>query len=900
MKSKVIRRILAILLSVALLAPILPVHALASENSGFIEAGADSSIVDNGEEGQNTEVDITPPVLDEVPESGNTTEEPEVPEEETTATDTAPDLPPLAEAVLVDFNRFLRSPFTLYVDTSAPDDTAARADLARYKTLRGAINHAQSGDTIMIVGRVPVTNASGILSNMDLTITSDGTGELVRDSSYNSYFISVANNASLTLRDIVFDGGAIWNGTNNVGLQAHHQMITCSGTLKLMDGTILRNNEGVAGGGLLAMHTPGYLEIDGAELYGGGDTEGGALYLIAGATGRFISGSIHDNYATGNAGGALTLWNHSKLTIEPGFKIYNNKVLGVSGVNTYGVGGAIYVQNSILEINGGEFYNNVATGRTGGGYGGAIGMNGGTITIIDGDIYNNTAGSWGGGVYYGGSIAGAGIFFDDSNFIMLGGEIRDNIAGTNGGGIYAFNQSTGRWFAHTNILGGIITGNTAGTIPGSGNGQVPSDAIYAGSEFNLSTDATINGTIYLPYALTTSIIPNVTVKLISASPTSTNNYLLATSSPQDVANGRVIVEPGTFSYNGATYTVSDTEPFVHLFSHTTHGIIEGSASSVAASATGSLVLADFVIKFNLNKPVGATSNPIPARINSITAQIFNVIMSLPGFPADPTLNGYIFEGWSLDQAGLNIIDNTSIVIGSNTLYAQWSVDPSNPGGNSGGSSGGSSGSTSATKPALYTVTYTDGVDGKSIFTDQKYEVEEGTVTPVFKGIPSRSGYEFDGWNPEVAPTVTGDAVYKATWRKIAGYYTVTYTDGIQNETVFADQTYVVEEGSDTPAFKGTISRKGYKFMGWDPEIAPTVTADVVYTATWKAIEKDTIPAAKPSNGANSKPKPGSGKKPSSGFNTGDQSSLFLAWAGLVMAGLGIMIKAKQRKRDEEC
>ena len=65
-------------------------------------------------------------------------------------------------------------------------------------------------------------------------------------------------------------------------------------------------------------------------------------------------------------------------------------------------------------------------------------------------------------------------------------------------------------------------------------------------------------------------------------------------------------------------------------------------------------------------------------------------------------------------------------------------------------------------------------------------------------------------------------------------YTVTYTDGVEGEEIFADQTYTVEENKATPAFNGELTREGYEFAGWQPEVAATVTADVTYTAQWKA------------------------------------------------------------------
>lgn len=70
-------------------------------------------------------------------------------------------------------------------------------------------------------------------------------------------------------------------------------------------------------------------------------------------------------------------------------------------------------------------------------------------------------------------------------------------------------------------------------------------------------------------------------------------------------------------------------------------------------------------------------------------------------------------------------------------------------------------------------------------------------------------------------------------------FTVTYTDGVENEEVFADQTYTVKEGNPTPAFDGTPAREGYVFLGWEPEVAETVTGDATYVATWE-LETYTI------------------------------------------------------------
>ena len=71
-----------------------------------------------------------------------------------------------------------------------------------------------------------------------------------------------------------------------------------------------------------------------------------------------------------------------------------------------------------------------------------------------------------------------------------------------------------------------------------------------------------------------------------------------------------------------------------------------------------------------------------------------------------------------------------------------------------------------TPATTYTVTYKDGVGGK-VFADQSYsDLSYGDATPLFQGSLARKGYVFAGWTPAVSGTVTGNATYVATWRKV--------------------------------------------------------------------------------------------------------------------------------------
>lgn len=146
------------------------------------------------------------------------------------------------------------------------------------------------------------------------------------------------------------------------------------------------------------------------------------------------------------------------------------------------------------------------------------------------------------------------------------------------------------------------------------------------------------------------------------------------------------------------------------------------------------------------------------------------------------------------------------------------------------------------KCELLTVTYTDGVKGEEVFADVVYkDIPYGTSTPAFgTKDPTREGYKFVGWEPEVAETVTKNVTYTAKWEKL---YTVTYTDGAKGKA-FKDQVYSdLEAGTATPKFDGKPTRKGYTFTGWSPKVTDTVTKDVTYVAQWKSVKngKDNIP-----------------------------------------------------------
>lgn len=179
-----------------------------------------------------------------------------------------------------------------------------------------------------------------------------------------------------------------------------------NGTATINSGTI-KGNQGLQKGGALGIwgsaEKSATLNVKGGEIaensvqHSRFNGYGGALFG-ENSNVNISGGNIHHNFT--ERGGALYA---------------ANSTLSVSGVNLHdnqasreyqGQGGALYLSGSKTLISGGTFKNNTALGN---GYsfqedgpGGAIYANGGNITINGGSFTGNTAGSSGGAIAFGG------------------------------------------------------------------------------------------------------------------------------------------------------------------------------------------------------------------------------------------------------------------------------------------------------------------------------------------------------------------------------------------------------------------------------------------------------------------------------------------------------------------
>ncbi|MBE7434877.1 MAG: sortase [Anaerolineales bacterium] len=200
--------------------------------------------------------------------------------------------------------------------------------------------------------------------------------------------------------------------TNNTAVIGNAGAIRSGGNFTLTNSTFT-NNSAVANGGAI-WHTQNTLSISGSTFdgnYSSGLGDGGAIYLVS---------------ATGTATVDNTNFNNQ-----------NN-----AGIDD---GAGLYIDAGIVQINGGGFAGNSATGN-GGGI--AVGANG-TLTIGNTsgvNFANNSAGVGGGAIYFNGN----------SPLSVTNSIFQNNTALTNGGALVVASA-----LASLNVSNSTFTGNTA-------------------------------------------------------------------------------------------------------------------------------------------------------------------------------------------------------------------------------------------------------------------------------------------------------------------------------------------------------------------------------------------------------------------------------------------------------
>ena len=160
-------------------------------------------------------------------------------------------------------------------------------------------------------------------------------------------------------------------------------------------------------------------------------------------------------------------------------------------------------------------------------------------------------------------------------------------------------------------------------------------------------------------------------------------------------------------------------------------------------------------------------------------------------PADPTREGYTFEGWNPEIPATMPAENL-------TITAQWTINQ-------------------------YTITF-DTAGGSEIA-----PITQDYGTPITApAAPIRTGYTFAGWSPALPATMPAENMtITAQWT--VNQYTITFdtAGGSAIAPITQDYGTAITAPADP-------TRNGYTFVGWSPALPATMPAEnMTVTAQWR-------------------------------------------------------------------
>ncbi|MBR4242651.1 MAG: leucine-rich repeat protein [Bacteroidaceae bacterium] len=216
-------------------------------------------------------------------------------------------------------------------------------------------------------------------------------------------------------------------------------------------------------------------------------------------------------------------------------------------------------------------------------------------------------------------------------------------------------------------------------------------------------------------------------------------------------------------------------------------IAAGSTGNKSYTATWTPIVYDIALTLN----GGTADNPSSYTIESAAITLTN-----------PTKTGYTFKGWKLNGEGdaMMTVTIASGSTGNKAYTATWQINQ-------------------------YTITFNSngGTEIDPITQNYATEVEAPAN-------PTRTGYTFAGWLPEVPATIPAEnRTCVAQWT--INQYTITFNTagGSVIDPITQDYATTVEPPANP-------TRTGYTFAGWDSDIPTTIPAgNVTINATWTPI-----------------------------------------------------------------
>lgn len=391
--------------------------------------------------------------------------------------------------------------------------TSSADDGSQNHTLRYAVAHAQSGDTILLTAAVkgPIVLTEGeLILSRDVTIESVPSRTPTISGGGSSRVFEVAAGTDVSLINIQIsggngladnmagatftdgNGGAILNfgtltisgcnisgnsgtATSANGFNAFGGAILNDGGAVTVTNCTLTNNSAVNGGAIADF---GSLTVSGSTLSGNSAGLGGAISITGAAT---VTGSTISNNSAGGVGGGVFFFSGT-LALSGSTLSGDTSSLGGAIVNQFGamtITSSSFVNDSASAGGGAMFLfgasttfvtNSAFSGDTAA-FGGAI-SNAGYLQISGSDFTGNTALS-----FSGGGIDSIGVVVVDSTTFI------NNSAATFGGGISSAGSvfvTNDAFAGNSAALGGAIANFAFLSVGGSNfSGNSPDD-IFGG------------------------------------------------------------------------------------------------------------------------------------------------------------------------------------------------------------------------------------------------------------------------------------------------------------------------------------------------------------------------------------------------------------------------------------
>ena len=510
-----------------------------------------------------------------------------------------------------------------------------------------------------------------------LFISGSGTKVTVKNCNFTNNSASKGGAVSLSsgtlnIADVLFDtntastGGAVYNE---------------KGTLIITDTTFTANSA-TKNGGAIAL-AGGSLAVSGNTEFTSNNAAGdaGAVYVsnftddndaLTHSTASFAGTSFSEN--TANYGGAISVSPGCSASIEDTSFTSNSSVKN---------GGAVYVYNAELQVNGGNTFSN----NTSSNHGGAICLSGSTMTAAGENTFNgNKAANHGGAIYVtytsGDSGLNGSLTMTDGTFsgnTALGGgavSVRSNCDASFNGTVFENNKSEGFageddgdgegggaiyvGYGKLSLNNVIATGNTSTGFGGavdivgatvnitngdiSDNDAVNSGAIYAMSKSNV----TINGTTF----------------------TNNKSTFDNTTSDGNKGGGAISIKGGTLTISGATFdsNFSDYYGGTILANGTTVVINGNTVVKNSVGKTGSALHFRGACKVTVEDVsildnTGAVNGVI--YVNGGTCDMTNVTVS-----GNEGVNGVIYASGKSTVVTINKCDFNNNTATNGTIYAK--------------------------------------------------------------------------------------------------------------------------------------------------------------------------------------------------------------------------------------